>query len=674
MSLRSILLFVSLAALASACGGPGDDDGGNPPVGDDDGDGISNQHEGAATNVDTDGDGTPDYQDTDSDGDGIDDYREAGDSDPGTPPLDSDGDGTPDFQDLDSDANGILDAVEGSGDADGDGRGDFQDLDDDGDFIGDVFEIGSDPANPIDTDGDGTPDFRDTDSDNDTILDLDEGLTDFDLDGVGNWRDTDSDNDCRGDGLESGGVRPPRDTDGDGRQDFVDRDSDDDGIADAMEDTNCNGVRDGTETDAGNADTDGDGVSDLIEEAAGTNPNNPADNPQANGDFVFIVPYQDPPSPMDDDLDFATRLQAVDMYVVLDRSGSMTTEVTAIRNNLSTVRNNLTCPPLGSGNPLTCIPDLWAGAATVGYSGSGADTFRNLVDLSPNANFATQIPASALTEPAGCCSEPLTFSVFAAVTGGGSGQTSGCGLSGVAQRTSCAGSPAANAGFGTFGYGCFRDGALPVILLATDEPPLVASGTNICPNWASIVLPAMTARSAKLVGILGDGGAASVLTGLQTMATNTGAVDSQNGNAPLVFNGSGATAATAIENGIRTLANNIPLDMSAVTNDDPGDTVNAVTAFVDHLETLQLGTALCANGLTDIDTNADTFDDAYVDVRAGTPVCWKLIPKVNNTVPATDVPQLFRATVEVIGDGVTTLDTRDVFFLVPPEPIDEPIS
>ena len=34
----------------------------------------------------------------------------------------------------------------------------------------------------------------------------------------------------------------------------------------------------------------------------------------------------------------------------------------------------------------------------------------------------------------------------------------------------------------------------------------------------------------------------------------------------------------------------------------------------------------------------------------------------------------FRATVDVVGDGVTVLDTRDVFFLVPPEPIDEPVN
>jgi hypothetical protein len=666
-------LFVcaALVALSAACGGPGDDDDGvNPPAGDADGDGISDAHEGRSENIDTDGDGIPDWQDTDSDGDGIDDYREAGDTSLETPPLDSDGDGTPDFRDLDSDNNMIPDAVDGQNDTDGDGRPDFQDLDDDGDFIGDVQEIGADATAPVDTDGDGTPDFRDTDSDGDTIPDIYETSTDFDMDGTGNWRDLDSDDDCRSDQVESGGVTPPRDTDGDGRQDFVDRDSDNDGISDQAEDTNCNGVRDGNETDAGNQDTDGDGVSDLVEGAAGTDPNDANDNPQANGDFVFVVPYEDPPSPMDDDLDFTSQIQSLDMYVIVDRSGSMSTEITAVRNNLSTVRNNLTCPPNGTGTPGNCIPDLWAGAGTVGYSGSGAQTYLNHADLQPNANFS----GLPITEPSGCCAEPLTFSVFSAITGLGTASATGCGLSGVNPRSTCAGSPAANGGFTAFGYPCFRQGALPVILLATDEPPLSPGDTNKCPAWNTVVLPAMNARSAKLMGIGGSGFAGtSVQTDLNTMATNTGAVDSQNGNAPLVFDGSGANSAAAIENGVRTLANNIPLDMAAVPADDPSDAVNAVTAFIDHLETLQLGTPLCANMLTDIDTNGDTFDDAYVDVRAGTGVCWKLIPRMNTTVMPTEMPQLFRATVSVIGDGVTTLDTRDVFFLVPPEPIDEPV-
>ncbi|MBK9034195.1 MAG: VWA domain-containing protein [Myxococcales bacterium] len=668
MKFRRVLTAVLFVALA-ACGGTGDDTT-NPPATDTDGDGISDADEGAATNIDTDGDGTPDYQDADSDGDGIEDYREGGDADPATAPVDSDGDGTPDFRDTDSDNNGRPDGVDGAGDLDGDGQADFQDPDDDGDGIPDGVELGSDPLNPVNTDGTDAPDFQDTDSDNDTILDRDDGVIDYDGDTIGNWRDTDSDGDCRSDQVESGGVSPPRDTDGDSRPDFNDLDSDDDGLLDSAEDLNCNGVRDGTETDAGNADTDGDGVSDLIEAAAGTDANDPLDNPQANGDFVFIEPYQAPQFPTDDDLDFSSRLQALDMYVIIDRSGSMSTEIAAVRNNLATAVRNLTCPPLGTGDPATCIPDLWAGAGTVGYSGSGANTYSNHVDLQPLPSFAA-IPT---TEPAGCCAEPLNFSVFAAITGNGTAAATGCGLSGVNPRATCAGSPAANAGYPTFGYPCFREGALPVILLATDEQPLSAGDTNKCPNWNTVVLPQMTSRSARLVGILGSGFAANTDVDLRAMATATGAVDAAAGNAPLVFDGAGANAATAIENGIRTLANGVPLDLAAGTSDDPSDAVDAVAAFVDHLETLQLGTAACANMLTDRDSNGDGFRDAYDNVRAGTPVCWKLFSKVNNAVPATDQPQLFKATVTVTGDGVTVLDTRDVYFLVPPEPQDPPIN
>ena len=41
--------------------------------------------------------------------------------------------------------------------------------------------------------------------------------------------------------------------------------------------------------------------------------------------------------------------------------------------------------------------------------------------------------------------------------------------------------------------------------------------------------------------------------------------------------------------------------------------------------------------------------------------------KQNDTVMPTTDPQLFRATLRVLGDGFTELDSRDVFFLVPPE-------
>ncbi|HEY5945055.1 MAG TPA: hypothetical protein VIV40_06165, partial [Kofleriaceae bacterium] len=467
--------------------------------------------------------------------------------------------------------------------------------------------------------------------------------------------------------VESGGVTPPADTDGDHHYDFIDRDSDNDGVPDATEDANCNGAQDAGESSATSGDSDGDGVSDLIETAAGTDPTNPADNPQANGDFVFVEPYMKPQSPADDDLDFSTKLQAVDMYVIIDRSGSMSSEIVAVKNSLATAVSNLTCPPLGTGNPATCIPDLWAGAGTVGYHGSGVAAFQNWVDIRQAPSFAS-LPTS---EPTGSDTmEPLTFATYAAITGqGGASYTMGS----VPARATCAGSPAANGGYQTFGYPCFRQGALPVVLLATDEPPISTGDTYKNPTWAQ-VLPSFTARKAKLVGILGSGVAGTTVdTDMQLMATQTGAVDATNNNRPLVFNGADANAATAIENGIRTLANGLPLDINAVSVDDPNDAVDSITAFVDHLQTLQLGSAQCANGLNDIDTNSDGFDDKYVQVRTGTPVCWKVVSKPNVSVPATDAPQLFRAKVKVYGDGVTQLDERDVFFLVPPAPFDDPI-
>jgi hypothetical protein len=663
------LLATFLWLVVAGCGGADD----TPPAPDDeDGDTISDANEGRADGADTDDDGTPDWQDDDSDGDGIPDYREAGDDDPGTPPIDSDRDGTPDFRDLDSDNNGRADNIDGTGDLDGDGLGDYADLDDDGDGIFDAAELGADPLNPVDTDDDGIPDFNDTDSDGDTILDQWEGVEDYDEDGTGNWRDLDSDGDCRSDQVESGGTNPPRDSDLDMRYDFIDRDSDNDGLTDQAEDTNCDGVWNGDESNPINEDSDFDGVSDLIEVAAGTDANDATDNPQANGDFVFIVPYEDNPTPPEDDLPFTSRLQDLDMYVLIDRSGSMSSEITSVRNNLRTAVRNLTCPPLGTGDPATCIPNLWAGAGTVGYAGAGATSvpYGNSIDLQPLPSFAA-IPTG---EPGGCCSEALNFGVWAAITGMGSA-TSGCTVAATAARASCNNSPAAIAGYQTFGYPCFREGALPVVLLTTDETPITGGDPLKCPNWNTVVRPAMLAQGAKLVGIYGSVTATSqVAIDLRTMATDTGAVDSTMGNAPLVFAGADANAAMAIEGGIRALANGVPLDMRAVPTDDPADAVDAVASFVDHLETLQLGTPECANGLTDRDIDGDTFREEYVDVRAGTPVCWKVVAKRNTTVPATEEPQLFRANVIVTGDGVTELDRREVFFLVPPVPADEPIG
>ena len=208
------------------------------PDADDDNDGIPNIVEGSeqTPTTDSDGDGTPDYEDEDSDNNEIPDSTEVGIP---ASPSDSDGDGTPNYQDDDDDGNGILDVDEiGSNpnnptNTDGTDLPDYQDTDDDNDGILDVDEIGSDPNNPTNTDGTDLPDYQDTDSDNDSIPDVEEGDGDFDGDNTPNYQDEDSDGDTIPDLIE---TSDDSSFDDDTDPNFLDLDSDGDGIPDENED------------------------------------------------------------------------------------------------------------------------------------------------------------------------------------------------------------------------------------------------------------------------------------------------------------------------------------------------------------------------------------------------------------------------------------------------------
>ena len=343
-------------------------------AGDADGDLISDADEGGATGTDTDGDGTPDFQDDDSDGDGIPDYREAGDADAATAPVDTDGDGTPDFRDTDSDDNGRDDGVDGVDDIDGDGVLELRKTSMTTATTSRMSsELGANAAQPIDTDGDGIarlPRHRQRQRHDDRPRSRPPTTTTPTAPATSAM--STADDDCVPDQRRGARqhrrrtpMRPP---------DFIDRDSDNDGIADGAEDANCNGVRDPGEIEP-------DERRHRRRRRARSDRGRPpaptrrirTSNPQANGDFVFVEPYMKPQTPTDDDLDFSTKLQAVDLYVLLDRSGSMSTEIVDVKNNLATVvqqprRARRSAP----AQPANCIPDLWAGAGTIGYQGSGA--------------------------------------------------------------------------------------------------------------------------------------------------------------------------------------------------------------------------------------------------------------------------------------------------------------
>jgi hypothetical protein len=204
---------------------------------------------------------------------------------------------------------------------------------------------------------------------------------------------------------------------------------------------------------------------------------------------------------------------------------------------------------------------------------------------------------------------------------------------------------------------------------------VASPGTNAKLDLQNGVTGTMSIVPPTAWDLPGGGRPPGCAAGLCCTGTNGAGVAPLGASCPLVFdvdssgNGMGATVVQAI----KVLTSFVKIDIGANPVDDPLDAVNAVTAFVDHLEANAAGGGICAVGLSVADTNADTFPDTFLQVLPGTQVCFDVIPKVNMTVMSTTSPQMFKATIQVIGDGVTVLDTRDVFFLVPPEIPDPPI-
>jgi hypothetical protein len=671
----------------SAQGGGGGAGGKAAPL-DSDGDGISDADEGKG---DPDGDGIPNYLDDDSDGDGIPDSVEAGDKDVATPPADHDGDGTPDFLDLDSDDDSLPDAVEGTADPDGDGLGNWIDFDSDGDGASDLVEVvgaGSDcdgdhvadplgtPAKPADCDGDGIPNWLDTDSDGDTISDAFEGVdVDTDKDGFLDRFELDSDNDTLSDAAEAGDAdlaTPPIDTDGDKIPDFRDPDSDDDGVSDLDE------VKNGT--DPRKQDTDGDGVTDLVELAAGTDPLDPAKNPKAKGDFVFVVPYQEPTSPAKDTLHFRTSVQYADIYFSFDTTGSMAAELSSMKSKVPTIVDEMRCKPDAAGtlcqndagcpanyvcfagacvdDPLVanagagCIPDMWTGVGRF----SDCNTYTNLlhVQADPKATAAAIPPA-----PLGGGTESVV-------------QSPAC----VADKSFCSNDNKCSADPSNANpVGCpgFRSDAVRVLVQITDADN--QGGT--CGGKVKAVSDAgnaLAGKGIKFVGLYGtdDNGAGTLCTTPQQCAEQlgitSGTVDA-NGK-PFTYLALDAGVVDATKKAILAIVRGVPLNVTIAASDDPNDAVDA-TQFIDFLE-VNLSGGPCTNVSPVADTNADGHDDAFPKLFGGTPVCWDVNPVASNgTVQPTDKPQLYRAVLTVKGDG-SPLDSRSVYFLIPPKPAEIP--
>jgi len=374
-------------------------------------------------------------------------------------------------------------------------------------------------------------------------------------------------------------------------------------------------------------------------------------------DIVLVVPYMAAPQPVRDVIPATTNISRVDAYIMLDRAGSMSDEVAELRNNVNTAVRAAACFPIGTGFPPNCIQSLYTGVGWIGYAAGFGEAYRHRLDLQqdPSALF-DRFPT---TEPDGCCDRTTKLAMWATATGLGNINV-GCTVgSSFPANGPCDTAPSGPDGVG---YPCFRANALRSIVVLTDEKPSDGHG---CPTIAKTTNDAYAA-GVRIMSLYGGGSSAATISELQTFATNTGAIDVSNGNAPLVFDGSTGNVAASLTNAILTLASGARLtQLTAAAADDPNDAVDA-TQFIDHFETAALGTSECTGGLFEQDSDFDGYADAYLAVTAGTPACWTVSPAMNTTVMPTAAAQIFKATVSINDIGYAGLYQTDVLFIVPP--------
>jgi hypothetical protein len=419
-------------------------------------------------------------------------------------------------------------------------------------------------------------------------------------------------------------------------------------------------------------------------------------------DFFFILPYQDPGGPQAKPLDFSTTIPSLDVFFLMDTTGSMSGEISNLKSSLTS----------------TVIPGIQTAVANsefgVGYHddfpvdsyGGGADQpFKLLQPItgtiaSVNSAVSSLALSDGVDEP-----EAGIEAIYQAATGEG---LSGPGGTSVAANHNGIGGVA------------FRTGTMPVIVPISDaDSHRIAPDPGNCndenPDYYSADVAAVAHSlpqteaalgniCARVVGIAPIGNAScSAVPYYTALATSTGsrippgawdvgtrptgcsatqcctgasglgqAVDAD-GLCPLVFHASttGTGVSTSIVTGIQMLTRfaqfTVPTEEDGVTTDIDGNALPAPHTTADFLQSVTPTSYVLPPPPPVIPP--PTIDGLQFDgVTPGTQVTFT-VNAFNNFLPQTSVAQIFKATIKVLAGGCNVLDQRDVLILVPPTPI-----
>jgi hypothetical protein len=228
------------------------------------------------------------------------------------------------------------------------------------------------------------------------------------------------------------------------------------------------------------------------------------------------------------------------------------------------------------------------------------------------------------------------------------------------------------------GGACFRPGALPIILLFGDNDfhngppdgsydPYNIPDADPQPHTWPEAIDALEAIGARVIGLTAatedfcggggfGGGAGAGCESFNHMCDTAEATGTVNADGPLCFHydSTGAGLDDQIVEAIQELAQNVPQDVSTTTEDGAGDLVDA-RGFIKDITTVS---AEPPGGISGMD------EHVFFDVQPGTRVEFR-VDFYNDFVPEEADPQLFPATIVVLGNGVARLDERRVLIQVP---------
>lgn len=471
------------------------------------------------------------------------------------------------------------------------------------------------------------------DSDGDTIRD-DEELGDTDGDGAADLLDLDSDGDGISDADEAGDAdvhTKALDTDDDLQPDFADTDSDNDGILDSDEASHG--------TSRVLSDSDGDGASDSLELAAMTSPTDAAQNPRANGDFVFVVPYMGTPQPERGTVNAATGLHSVDLYFGFDVTSSMLEELAAMRSSahgVPAIISALVCDPV---HPAAgCIENISTGLGTF----DNLDTFQNRVSIQPDPMVtALRIPG---TPSRGSFEAPIQAADCVADGANCDNSTKNCASTGIG----CAG---------------FRDDAVRIYVQIT-EANNQCSGDR-CDMFTTAAAGAdLAAHGIKFIGLAnrtdnfprGVGTADGIA---REIGVASGTVDAH-GNA-YVYDALNDEVADRTVEAVQALTQAATYRATIEAADPVADAVD-VLALIERFETNTSG-GVCTQTTT-ADSDGDRFPDEFTSIAPGTSVCFDVVAAMNHTVASTASMQVFKANLTIRVDG-SPVDAHVVYFVIP---------